>query len=543
MTHAEMSAASSWVLVALLFSHVGHLPCGLAFQPPIKLNRLSISPSFVAAAASAPGMEAMQGVGDSQEVELPVVITTLHANKYLEICLNRAKKFNSLNTEMLTIIRDALDEHADEIRGVLLSAVEGRAFCAGGDIKHVSGLGSEEERIRFLHLEYSVHQRLFELNTGGVPVIAVGDGIVMGAGAGLFMAAGIRIVTERTVFAMPEAKIGLLPDAGALYFLNRVCSPGIGLMLALTGRRLNARDLLYAELATEFMPTDAVPGLLRDLALCPAGEHAAVLDRHRDPSLGGKDTLKVLDQGFLEAARASLDEIFGGFLDSAATVEGWGESGGKGDYSSTEGAVEKDSLAALVARLEAKREEGSKAVGSVAWRTREMAEIAVDAAQDALEALRDPTTCPTSIGATVIAFVAARKVLSSQAWSTEVDGSSAEPSPLPARQEAEAMRAIELLINGRLANRADFNEGVSCAVGEKRGSVPTWEAPSSLDALLLPKLARIASESEDGNIERLSGTSSCTFLETLRCSLMSMTTLPIQKGALTLDNARDTLLS
>ena len=540
MTHVEISAA----LVALLFSLVGHLPCGLAFQPPIKRNHLSISPSLLTAAASAPGMEAMQGVGNSQEVELPVVMTTLHANKYLEICLNRAKKFNSLNTEMLTIIRDALDEHADEMRGVLLSAVEGRAFCAGGDIKHVSGMGSEEERIKFLHLEYSVHQRLFELNTGGLPVIAVGDGIVMGAGAGLFMAAGIRIVTERTVFAMPEAKIGLLPDAGALYFLNRICSPGIGLMLALTGRRLNARDLLYAELATDFMPTDAVPSLLRDLALCPTGEHAAVLDRHRDPSLGGgKDTLKVLDQGFLEAARASLDEIFGGFLDSAVAVEELKESGGEGDNSSTEGVAEKESLAALVARLEAKREEGSKALGSVAWRTREMADIAMDAAQDALEALRDPTTCPTSIAATIIAFIAARKVLSSQAWSTEVDGSSAEPSPFPARQEAEAMRAIELLINGRLANRADFNEGVSCAVGEKRGSVPTWEAPSSLDALLLPKSAHIANEPEDGNIEGLSDTSSFTFLETLRCSLMSMTTLPIQKGALTLDNARDTLLS
>ena len=51
-----------------------------------------------------------------------------------------------------------------------------------------------------------MHQALFAA-ARRVPVVALGDGIVMGAGAGLFMAAerGFRVATEATVFAMPEA--------------------------------------------------------------------------------------------------------------------------------------------------------------------------------------------------------------------------------------------------------------------------------------------------------------------------------------------------
>lgn len=44
----------------------------------------------------------------------------------------------------------------------------------------------------------------------------------MGGGAGLSMNAAFRIVTEKTIFAMPEASIGSIPDVGASYFLSRL---------------------------------------------------------------------------------------------------------------------------------------------------------------------------------------------------------------------------------------------------------------------------------------------------------------------------------
>ncbi|KAE9588327.1 putative 3-hydroxyisobutyryl-CoA hydrolase [Lupinus albus] len=55
------------------------------------------------------------------------------------------------------------------------------------------------------------------------PMVSIIDGAVMGGGgAGLSMNTTFRIVTERAVFAMPEASIGLFPDVGANYFLSRL---------------------------------------------------------------------------------------------------------------------------------------------------------------------------------------------------------------------------------------------------------------------------------------------------------------------------------
>jgi enoyl-CoA hydratase/carnithine racemase len=447
------------------------------------------------------------------------VVTTLHpANQYLEIRLNRPAKFNSLDTEMLTLIRDALDAHAAELKGVILSAaLGGRAFSAGGDIKHVAALPDAAARVDFLHLEYSVHQRLHALAHGTgpdpqVPVIAVGDGIVMGAGAGLFMAASERLVTERTLFAMPECKIGLVPDAGALHFLRHpatILAPSVGRMLALTGTRLRARDLLYAKLATDFLPAASVPALLDDLSRCPPGEHRAAFDRRRDPSMGGGDALKGLDQGVLEAARGAIDTAFGEEEEEKEEEEE-GETGGEekkddeeepplvfplnddGTGSSSSGSTSSSSssngVAALVGRLEAARAAADGVVngGSAGWRTREAAEQALELATEALAALTDdPSACPTSLGATLLAFDAARHRSQRRRRDAKIDDDDDDDDDeFNYPGEVEEMRAIELLLNGRLASRPDFVEGVACTVGDRRKEAPRWAPPRTAAALL-----------------------------------------------------------
>ncbi|KAJ0677149.1 putative 3-hydroxyisobutyryl-CoA hydrolase [Helianthus annuus] len=54
------------------------------------------------------------------------------------------------------------------------------------------------------------------------PSLAILDGHVMGGGVGISIHSTFRIVTENTVFAMPEVLIGLFPDVGASYFLSRL---------------------------------------------------------------------------------------------------------------------------------------------------------------------------------------------------------------------------------------------------------------------------------------------------------------------------------
>lgn len=65
----------------------------------------------------------------------------------------------------------------------------------------------------------------------------------MGGGVGLSVHAPFRIATEKTVFAMPETKIGLFPDVGGSYFLPRLDGQ-TGTYLALTGTSLVGEDVL-----------------------------------------------------------------------------------------------------------------------------------------------------------------------------------------------------------------------------------------------------------------------------------------------------------
>ena len=66
---------------------------------------------------------------------------------------------------------------------------------------------------------------------------------VVGGGVGLAVNAQFRIATEKTIFAMPETKIGYCPDVGASYFLSRVDGE-IGTFLALTGDTITGRAVL-----------------------------------------------------------------------------------------------------------------------------------------------------------------------------------------------------------------------------------------------------------------------------------------------------------
>jgi enoyl-CoA hydratase len=97
------------------------------------------------------------------------------------------------------------------------------------------------------------------------PWVSVWDGIVMGGGVGISAHGSHRVVTERTLFAMPETGIGLFPDVGATWLLPRL--PGaIGMYLGLTGARLGPADCLYAALGSAFVPADRLQALAAELA-------------------------------------------------------------------------------------------------------------------------------------------------------------------------------------------------------------------------------------------------------------------------------------
>jgi enoyl-CoA hydratase len=186
------------------------------------------------------------------------------------VTLDRPRALNALTMAMCRALDEGLRAwQADpEIGAVLIKGEGDRAFCAGGDIRWLYGVLTSEgvaAACRFYAIEYPMNARLHHF---GKPWIALLDGITMGGGVGISVHGSHRIVTERTMFAMPETGIGLFPDVGATFMLPRL--PGaLGLYLGLTGARLGAADCLHAGIGTAHVAADRLEALEAALAATP----------------------------------------------------------------------------------------------------------------------------------------------------------------------------------------------------------------------------------------------------------------------------------
>lgn len=182
------------------------------------------------------------------------------------VVLNRPKAFNALTHDMCVRFDRQMREWSQnhELGVVAVSGAGGRAFCAGGDVRALWSAGPTGSLTRdFFWDEYRLNRRLFRFPK---PYIAIADGITMGGGVGISAPARVRLVSEKTMFAMPETAIGLFPDVGASYYLSR-CPGQTGMYLALTGARIHAADLVALGLYTHYVPSAALPEFLTAIEL------------------------------------------------------------------------------------------------------------------------------------------------------------------------------------------------------------------------------------------------------------------------------------
>ncbi len=183
-----------------------------------------------------------------------------------EIRLNAEKSLNALTLDMIDLIQPKLDAWRDDsnVVAVLLDSAGDKAFCAGGDIVNLykSMVANDTDfPEQFFTREYRLD---YALHTYPKPIICWGSGIVMGGGMGLMNGCSHRVVTETSHLAMPEVTIGLYPDVGGSWFLNRMPG-GTGLFLGLTGNPINAADALYLGLADRALKSDMREGMLQRL--------------------------------------------------------------------------------------------------------------------------------------------------------------------------------------------------------------------------------------------------------------------------------------
>lgn len=216
----------------------------------------------------------------SQNVVLFQELVTHNGKKIGVATLNSEKSLNALSLPMVELLQPQLAvwQKDPAICMVWLQGSGDKAFCAGGDIRDLYQAmnSSPGEYHPYVEAFFTKEYRLdYQIHTFDKPVLVWGNGIVMGGGLGLMAGASHRVVTASSRIAMPEMAIGLYPDVGASWFLNRM-PVGCGLFLGLTGASINAADAKFIGLADHFILHERRSALLDKLLAVKWGDTMAL---------------------------------------------------------------------------------------------------------------------------------------------------------------------------------------------------------------------------------------------------------------------------
>lgn len=238
-------------------------------------------------------------------------VLTARDGAVLTITLNRPDVFNAFNRALHAALADALAEAADPaVRAVVVTGA-GKGFCAGQDIPEFQQLvGPIGET-----LERSYHPNVRAIRSLEKPVIAAVNGAAAGAGLSLALTCDVRIASEAAVFVPGFIGIGLVPDAGGTWFVERLLGRARAFEWLCSNRRLSAADALAWGLVSEVLPAeefaDAVAERAATWAAMPTVAVARtkrLLDHAGTSSLDGQLALEGELQG---EAIASADHAEG----------------------------------------------------------------------------------------------------------------------------------------------------------------------------------------------------------------------------------------
>ncbi|HEY3058324.1 MAG TPA: enoyl-CoA hydratase [Chloroflexota bacterium] len=184
----------------------------------------------------------------------------------LTVTLNNPSRLNALSADMHAGLTEALRnaEHDAAIRAVVLTGA-GSGFCSGADISEFSfgdnGPPDVGERLRGRMNPLVLRMRSLEK-----PLLAAVNGVAAGAGMSLALACDLRYAAESARFVLSFVRIGLVPDAGALFYLPRLLGPGKALELAWTGNPVSAKEAYDLGLLNEVVPDASVLSKTREVA-------------------------------------------------------------------------------------------------------------------------------------------------------------------------------------------------------------------------------------------------------------------------------------
>ena len=185
-------------------------------------------------------------------------------DKIATITLNRPDKMNAFTGPMIDAWASSLNEaQRDPAVNVVIVTGAGKAFCSGGDVGRMARgqeLHDLEGDSRPSPLDHknglweAIHRIPKALEAMDKPVIAMVNGVAVGAGMGMSLMCDMRIAADIARFSTGYVRVGLVPGDGDTYFLPRLIGTAKALELLWTADFIEAPEALKLGIVNRVVP-------------------------------------------------------------------------------------------------------------------------------------------------------------------------------------------------------------------------------------------------------------------------------------------------
>jgi len=178
--------------------------------------------------------------------------------------MQRPETANALSRVLVARLRAELATLAADssLTAVVLTGIEGKAFCAGADLKERLAMTLDETRA-FLDELGDLVDAIADFSR---PVIAAISGAALGGGLEIALACDFRIADTSARFGLAEVRLGIIPGAGGTQRLSRLCGMAVAKEMVLTGQRIDADRALALGLISQVVPVGELRSAVTTLA-------------------------------------------------------------------------------------------------------------------------------------------------------------------------------------------------------------------------------------------------------------------------------------
>jgi 2-(1,2-epoxy-1,2-dihydrophenyl)acetyl-CoA isomerase len=210
------------------------------------------------------------------------------------ITLNRPQVYNALSSALIKEITKAVEIAAADkfIRVIILTGSGDKAFCSGADLKAGmdAGFTSLGESLR-----ENYNPMIRAIRNAEKPVICRMNGVAAGAGMSLALACDLIIANKEVYMSELFVGIGLMPDAGSMFFLPRIIGMQKAFELCSTGRKIYMDEALTLGLVNKAVAYEVLDEAVEELT--------AYYETAATKAIGAMK--KVLNQSF----NSTIDEV------------------------------------------------------------------------------------------------------------------------------------------------------------------------------------------------------------------------------------------